>query len=812
MLSIGAMGHGQGDYYLNLAREDYYLEGGEPPGQWHGDGAARLGLAGAVTREELTRLLEGFHPHTDRPLIQNAGREDHQPGWDLTFSASKSVSVLWSQASPEVRRVLQDAHLQAVRSALGYLEETAAFTRRGKAGQEREPAELVVATFEHGTSRAQDPQLHTHALVMNVCTRADGTTGTIESKPFYRAKMTAGALYRAELAHQLEARLGLAVERRGPTFEVSEVSSPLIRHFSKRRAEIEEALDAKGHTSAAAAAMATLHTRQAKEHVPREQLFREWRETGRAFGWGEREAEALLGEAVRHRPEAELPTALQTTTERATEQQSWFTQGQFVRLLAEEGQGRGLGAAAVRSGAQEYLANGPEIVRLGVKDREPVYTTHAMLRLEADLLSALDRSKTQETRGVSPSLVENVISSRRSLSEEQAGALRHVTHAGERIRVVAGMAGTGKTTFLSAARMAWELEGFEVHGAALSGKAAKGLSDGAGIRSETLHRTLFDLQNGRLRLNERSIVVVDEAGMVGTRQMRELVALTERTGARLVLVGDARQLQPIEAGGPFAEIQRRLGAAELTEIRRQREEWAREAVHHFAAGDARSGLQAYAERGLLTVAAERRGAMAALVDAWKERGIRAPEEQLIFSGTREEAVVLNRLVQAERAQAGVLGEESLPAPGGGVFRRGDRVLFTRKSRLFEVENGDIGEVARIDATRREFLVRLDSGDQVRIPLEEYDHVRLGYAVTTHKGQGATVERAFVLAGGPMQDREISYVQASRAREITGIFVDQAEAGERLTDLVRSMSHSRQKELAHELRARLEPQHDHGIGF
>jgi conjugative relaxase-like TrwC/TraI family protein len=808
MLSIGAMGHGQGAYYVGLAREDYYLEGGEPPGLWYGRGAQNLGLAGQVDGAALTPLFEGFHPHTGGALIQNAGELDHQPGWDLTFSAPKSVSVFWSQAAPELRREIQEAHLKAVQAALGYLQEYATYTRRGKGGRERELAYPVIATFEHGTSRAQDPQLHTHALMLNVCVRADGTTGTIESKPLYRAKMVAGALYRAEFAFQLEACHGLPIERRGTGFEVSDVHQPLIREFSKRRSEIEELLDKKGFSGAVAAATATLHTRGAKEHIPREQLFANWLETGLVFGWSQTQTKELLGKAPSRDAEAELRSAVETATERATEQQSWFTEAQFVRLLAEEAQGRGMGARAVCTAAAAYLAESPHIVPLGRKEGERVYTTREMMALEAQLLAAVERSRDQVITGVSAPILQSLIASRKSLSEEQAAALQHITQEGGRIQLVSGMAGTGKTSLLHTARLAWELQGFEVYGAALSGKAAKGLADGAGIRTETLHRTLFDLQNGRLRLSSRSVLVLDEAGMVGTRLMKALVEATERNGARLVAVGDARQLQPIEAGGPFSEMQRRLGAAELTEIRRQREDWAREAVHDFADGLAGRGLRAYAERGLLTITDDRHEAMKALVASWKEGGIRSPEEQLIFSGTREEAVMLNRLAQQERRDAAVLGEESLAAPGGGIFYTGDRVLFTRKSRLLGVENGSLGEIASLDTQTKELFVRLDTEERIRVPLEDYEHVRLGYAVTTHKGQGATVERAFVLAGGPMQDREISYVQGSRARGDTRIFVDRAEAGEGLVELIRHMNHSRQKELAHVLQARSNTREEH----
>lgn len=815
MLSIGAMGAGQGDYYLSLAREDYYLDGGEPPGQWHGKGAVRLGLTGVVQATELNRLFEGYHPETGRPLLQNAGKADHQPGWDLTFSAPKSVSVLWSQASPGTRRALEAAQEAAVQAGIDYLEASAAVTRRGRGGAEREPAHLVVATFEHGTSRAQDPQLHTHALVLNVCTRADGSTGTIQSRPLYESKMAAGAVYRAELAHQLEQRLGVTIERRGRLFEIAGVSESLTQEFSKRRAEIQDALREKGYDSAAAAAAATLSTREVKGHVSRAELFQDWRRTGIAHQWSRNEAEDLRGPAPQRNLRLEAAAALGTATGTVTEQQSWFSERTFVRHLAEECPGRGLGARALQAAAQERLAQSGEIVSLGRRNGERVFTTREMLALEERLLGAVDRSREQTVPGVPQQTIGGVLASRKAFSAEQEAALRHVVEPGARIRVVSGMAGTGKTTFLAAARMAWELEGFQVYGASLGGKAAAGLARETRIQSETLHRTLLDLEAGRRQLSSRSVLVLDEAGMVGTRLMNQLVESTERSGARLVLVGDAKQLQPIEAGGPFAEIERRLGATELTEIRRQRDEWARQAVRDFAAGDAGKGLHAYAERGLLTIADDPRAAQRALIEAWKTQGVRAPEEQLIFAGTRSDATLLNRMAQAERAHAGALGAEQVRGEHGDLFHAGDRVLFTRKSRLHGVENGSLGEVAAVNAATRSLAVRLDGGERVRISLDEYPHVRLGYAMTTHKGQGATVERAFVLAGGSMQDREISYVQASRARGETQIFTDRLEAGERLTQLVREMSRSRQKELAHVVqgRAQSEPQQpDHTLSF
>ena len=631
VLSIGAMGGGQGEYYIGLGREDYFLNGGEPPGKWFGRGAEDLHLTGIVDANAFRNLLEGRSPE-GRPLIQNAGEKDHQPGWDLTFSAPKSVSVIWSQADSQTRKEIQSCHEAAVKKAIEYLEGAAGFTRRGKGGVTVEQAKLIIAAFEHGTSRLQDPQLHTHALIMNVGVRSDGTTGTILSKPLYQAKMAAGAVYRAELAHQLEQRLSLIAERTGRTFEIQGVDKGLIAEFSKRREEILAALEAKGFSGAKAAAAATLSTRQVKGHIAREELFTLWHISGIERGFSLNEVKGLTEVRRPQRDfEREKRDALAEALSKITETQSHFNERDLVRHAAEAGQGRGLGADQVISGVKAKLQDFREIVPLGRVLGDMRYTTREMLELEAKMLSQVEGSK----RAHFPLREDATISGK--LSDEQKRALHHITETVGGIKVVSGMAGTGKTTLLDAAREVWEASGYNVRGAALSGKAAQGLEEGAKIKSETIHKTLGDIEKGNIRITGHTILVVDEAGMVGTRQMERLISEVAKGGGKLVLVGDAKQLQPIEAGGPFRAIAERIGAAELTDIKRQRDERDRQAIKHIAAGESRKALQSYAERGLLTVAEDRRGAIESLISDWKRDAAKKPEEALIITGTKLEA-------------------------------------------------------------------------------------------------------------------------------------------------------------------------------
>ena len=274
MLSIGAMSGNQSEYYTRLAQQDYYLSGGEPEGYWRGKGASAMRLGKLVKPRVLGRLFHGYSP-SNKKLVQNAGKPNRQPGWDLTFSAPKSVSVLWSQADSKLRNNIQAAHRQAVDKTIEFIEERFAESRVGKGGTERVKAKLVVAAFEHSCSRALDPQLHTHSLVLNLGVCNDGKVRTITSKDLYRAKMLSGAFYRCELANQLISKCGLQLTRplnnqnaKQAWFEVAGIPLDLVKHFSKRRTQILDSLKARGLETASAASFAALATRSAKDLVP----------------------------------------------------------------------------------------------------------------------------------------------------------------------------------------------------------------------------------------------------------------------------------------------------------------------------------------------------------------------------------------------------------------------------------------------------------------------------------------------------------------------------------------------------------------
>ncbi len=797
MLTISkAIKAGQGEYYLSLAGvDDYYTPGTEPPGYWLGSGASSLGLAGELNKDEFRHLLRGRSPDGTRKLVRNADAE-RRAGWDLTWSAPKSVSVAWSQADPETRERIEQCLRRAVAAGVAYLEPIGGISRRGEDGLIHESARLVLAAFLHSTSRAQDPQLHVHTLLLNLGVRRDGTTGTLEPKALYRHQMAAGALFRAELAYALETELGLRCRREGRSFELLGVDPELMTYFSKRRAAIEAELARTGLSGGKAAESANFATRQKKEVRPRAELFAEWQQIGREHHWSTKELSWLLYARFPARDlDEERRSAAIEAMAALTTRESHFCQRQMVQSVAESCQGRALNAETALHLTRRVMAS-PELVRLCDYRGELHFTTREILALERQVVA---RAEAMQRRRMffpdADQTIAQAVVRHPQMGHEQREALRQVCAAVGGLALVQGMAGTGKSTLFAVAREVWEEQGRTVYGAALSGKAAKGLSDATGIASTTVHRLLSALCDGALPLERNAVVVLDESSMICTRQLAQVVAACSRTGASLVLCGDVRQLQAIGLGGLFAELSRHLDASQLTEIHRQREPWARQAVKDFAFGHAEQAMLPYQERGLVSENKDRPSAMGRLLNDWTCERLSDPKSSVILAGTSGDVAELNRQVQAELLAQGRLGSVSVPI-GPDNYHVQDRVLFVRNSTTLGVCNGDLGTVTAIEGQK--LSVTLDTGGTVALNAEGYEHLRLGYALTTHKAQGMTTENTFILTGGSMTDRELSYVQASRARGTTRWYV-----ADELSSVLPQMKRSHEKRAAMSLSQGLE---------
>ena len=787
MLSISQI-RGDGSYYTAIGKDDYYLNGGEPLGKWLGEGAKALGLSGDVDPQVYQNLMAGFSPDRQTAYFKNSGEPSRRPGTDLTFSAPKSVSELWAASCgvANLERAIREAQWAAVERAMAYLQETVAFGREGLGGNGRVPVLLLWAAFEHGTSRNLDPQLHIHVVLVNTGI-TEGRARTISTKEIYKAKMAAGAVYRAELASQLRQRLGLALEAKQSWFEVSGVPASLCEAGSSRRHEILEALEKVGFSSAKAAKRAARDTRSAKEIVPREKLFEQWGRIAARHGFGLEQIRNLLRPGHTRVPEQVPARFFTQTVESVLERHSFFSEREIVRGVAEKSQAMGIPVDRILASVRDGLK---QLIPLGVFAGERQFTTQATLDLERELIAKALAGRDDLRQTLAHTTLGKILP-RHSLSPEQEAALRHMTQRPGTIQVVQGLAGTGKSTALKAAREGYEAEGYQVIGCALSGKAADGLQEASGIPSHTIARLLHQWAKHHSevpRLNAKTVLVIDEAAMVGTRRLAELLKHAEKACCRVILVGDHRQLPAIEAGAPFRSLGKFLGMAQLTDIRRQFAQWGRDLVREFADGDVRKGVAILQKQGLLHVAPTPEGASRALLTEWAKE-INLPKV-LILAGTREEVNWLNREAQQLRRDKGKLGAKPCVI-GGREFFPGDRVIFGRNDRKLGVKNGTFGTL--MEERRGSAIVQLDhESKRVFVPLN-HEHVRLGYATTTHKSQGATVERAFVHFSDSMQSREATYVQVSRAREWTKLFLSREQAGEaNLRDAIRAMEQSQAK--------------------
>lgn len=442
------------------------------------------------------------------------------------------------------------------------------------------------------------------------------------------------------------------------------------------------------------------------------------------------------------------------------------------------------------------IESSPEIARLAGTDR---LSTKSMVQAEAVLAATVDAMAQDHSHPINRKGLR-LRAQGFDLSPAQQAALTHVTGA-EAISCVTGYAGAGKSHMLGAARQVWEASGYTVRGAALSGIAAEGLQGGSGIVSSTLHAMQWSLSNGTITFTKHDVLVIDEAGMVGSRQMQQVVSAARQGGAKVVLVGDAEQLQSIEAGAAYRAIADRTGAANIDDVRRQREAWQRDATKLLATGQTARALDSYVRAGHVHAHDSVDAATSALIANWSKhlQGARAAPD-LILAPTRGDVAALNTGAREAMRKAGRLGhskrldatEDRMGRPPKNFkldLAIGDRVLFTKNDRRMGVRNGTVGTLEAFG--ENSLVVRLDNKVPVVVDLDRYRNLAHGYALTVHKAQGMTVDRAHVLAGRSM-DRHMAYVALSRHRDGVTMHYgrDQFATPEKLT---RTLSRQRLKD-------------------
>jgi Ti-type conjugative transfer relaxase TraA len=444
------------------------------------------------------------------------------------------------------------------------------------------------------------------------------------------------------------------------------------------------------------------------------------------------------------------------------------------------------------------MRNAPDLVELGKDARgEDRFTTRAMIEAEQRLHRAAELMTERERHKVNGTDKRAALARAKArglfLSGEQADALAHVTD-GRDLGVVVGHAGTGKSAMLGVAREAWEAAGYEVQGVALSGIAAENLESGSGIVSRTIASMEHGWHQGRDLLTPRDVLVIDEAGMVGTRQLERVLSHAAEAGAKVVLVGDIKQLQSIEAGAGFRSIHERHGSAEISEVRRQREDWQRDATRDLATGRTGNAIHAYDRNGMVHEAATRGQARGDLIDRWdRDRHTSPGRSRIILTHTNDEVRALNEGARERMRVAGDLGDDVhlKVERGARSFASGDRVMFLQNERGLGVKNGTLGTIEQVSA--RSMTIQTDDGRSVRFDLKDYNRIEHGYAATIHKAQGMTVDRTYVLAT-PGMDAHSSYVALSRHRDGVGLHYGRDDFADPV-QLTRTLARDRAKDMA-----------------
>jgi conjugative relaxase-like TrwC/TraI family protein len=887
MLSIGRLGTAGGaEYYLDKVAnnvDDYYLGRGEAPGQWIGVTSAQFGLAGQVDAQALRNLLAGSSATGESLGMQL--RPQRRPGYDLTFSAPKGISLLWAFGPEQVRDAISIAHDRAVSAVLDQLSNEACYARRGRDGKQLIEANgFIGAAFRHRTSRAGDPQLHTHVVVPNLVRGVDGQWSAPDGRHLFSWKMTGGALYRSALRAEL-APIGLRwqVQRNGLS-ELADVPKAILRAFSRRRADIEQAMEQRGSTSAAAAAKVALVTRERKPTVSiaGDVLRNGWDEQLSAIelpdgAGGTRPAAvddltAALGQEVTASPGPDEVEAVFRVLagEGSVSLHDWEIDEQHfadsgtpgtrvlpVTLLGSSFSRRDAISAVARAfdvtpdeavaltasfldrdgvvrvlpdrdvdlstGTEHIRTRSGHVVPATSGDRR--YTTTELLAAEGRIVASAKARVGAGCAQVGSVTVDEVLARHAHLDGEQALGVRQLLTSGNGYDLVIGQAGTGKSTMLGAARIGWEEAGFRVIGTAVAARTAADLEGGTGIPSSSLTQLMADLREGG-GLTSRYVIVVDEASMVGTRPLDQLRSYVDAAGAKLVLVGDNRQLSSIDAGGALRTLSSETGdhVVTLATNRRQSgadQQWERDALVALREGDVTPAVEAYTEHGRVTIAGTIDEARRHIVEDWwavhRDPGTQ-DQTTAILAVRRSDVTALNDMVRARRQAAGELGEEA--TFGAKAFSVGDRVIFGKNQRVpaadfgrtserLRLRNGTFGTVVAVLSSRNvaptdnaltregdvprtqgdvaagivdetpaqltgSLVVQLDDGRQAVLPRSYAEtSTSLGYALTVFRSQGITVDHTFGL-GGDCLYQEAGYTQLSRGRLSNNLYVASPE--------------------------------------
>jgi conjugative relaxase-like TrwC/TraI family protein len=776
--------------------DDYYAEGGFAPSEWLGKGAEALKLAGAVDREQFAQLLAG-HAAGQTLGTMREGKWEHRPGWDITFSAPKSVSIM---AEVVGDRRLIAAHERAVKTALELAEQHFSATRIREDGSIRREAtgNLVIASFRHGTSRALDPQLHSHNIILNMTRDEGGQWRSLEPRAFYQMQKQMGAIYRQELAAGVQ-RLGYGIERgKDSTFEIAGIGEETLESFSQRSAAIEARLAERGKSRAEASAaekqIAALDTRLTKEAVPHAELIGAWREAVDAAGWDKQARRGLVAQAEA-RGNAALSVDQEFTRELAAdravaqgaamlgERQSVFTTTALHEAAGRFGMGRighdDIAAAIARAEKSGALETRECLDRRGVAFAG--FTTAANIANETTMLRLEEQARQQVEPILPPIAAARAVAEaeRRSAqqghgwTDEQRAAAGQILASRNRVIALQGAAGTAKTsTVLATIAREAEARGIQVTALAPTASAAQVLGEALDSRADTLARHL--LAPGRPTAKER-LWIVDEASLISTADAAKLLGLAESHRARVLLVGDTAQLGSVEAGAAFAQLQGAgMETARLTHILRQTNEHAKAAVEASLAGDAKKALAALdSGGGRIIEQGTREARFAQIAQDYARLDTKERRKALVIEPSREGRDTLTQQIRHALAERGQLHGPTITAPrlvskditraeakDPHSYAIGDVIRFAKDYADKGVSKAQAYRVTGVDTGKAAILLTDETGRTIDWRLRQWGAAQ---------SQTFTTETIELRAGDKMQftrnDRALGRVNGQQAEII-----------------------------------------------
>ena len=726
------------------ARENYYTEGETIHGEWHGKLAEQWGLRGQVQEEHFARLAQGQHPLTGEQLVRHqTAREytnergetvqsmEHRAGWDATFSAPKTVSLTALVGHDDEVR---EAHRASVQTALNELESYVQ-ARIGGNHPPETTGKWIAAKFEHDSARPVDgyaaPQLHTHVVFFNLTERENGEARALQPQELYRTQQYATAVYRSELALRLKG-LGYEIEQgRSGQPEIKGYTREYVEASSPRSQQIKEHLEEAGMQGARAAQIAAHQTREAKQEIPHAEM--QQRHQAMAAEFGQQPQHVILEAHARHvlepnpeQKEKAIDAALTYSRERNLERQAVAEERELMRDALKRSMGEAT-LAEVRGQFAGRIQAG-ELIEIE-RDKSAAgraYTTPEMIGQERDTIRLMRGGQDRHQELVTPATRREIEHEHAQLSASQRAAVEQVLSSRDQVTALEGVAGAGKTTSLAAIRAAAEREGYTVEGFAPTSRAAQKLEE-AGVKSSTLQHHLAHSEEARGE--GRRLYIVDEASLASTKQVNEFLHRLDGQD-RVLLVGDTRQHEAVEAGRPYQQLQDAgMQTARLDEIVRQKDPELKAAVEQLARGDVRAAVASLERQGRVHEIEDRQERLTAIARDYAAR----PEGTLVVSPDNESRRELNTLIHREMQQRGFVGQDEhqvtvlqarqdmtgADRQWASQYEPGDVVRYARGSKTLGIEAGEYARVGQVDQARNLITIERASGEQ-----QSYDPRRL----------------------------------------------------------------------------------------